>query len=200
MNGQTVRRSVPVTERPWISRRNSRKSVFFLVLGIVILLLAVSISALMLVPEFLGYGTLNLESGAMEPAIRRGSLLIVETWTPEEIQPGDVIVFTGDQGTEVRRVTVNHLVSEEFTVQGDAYPEADADPVKYTALSGRVKLQVPYLGSLRFIFQTGMGRIYAAAFALCGLLMILLSASIRRSGREAKLLKMLKEEGYLSDK
>ena len=168
-----------------------------MLLGILILVAVAVISALMLLPGVAGGQILKMDSSAMEPVISKNSLLIIERKVPEEIQTGDVIAFKRNGQTEIRRVTVNHLVSEDYSVKGDAFSMEDADNVKYASLIGRVRYQVPVLGSLAFIFETGIGRIYTAAFALCGFLMILLSVSMRRAGREALLLKKLKAEGYL---
>ena len=106
-------------------------------------------------------------------------------------------VFEVNGQTRVRRVMMNHLVSEALTVKGDARKDTDPDNVNYGSLIGIVKYHVPFLGSLLFVFRTGIGRIYAAAFALCGLLMILLSGMIRKNRRKAGLIKKLKTDGYI---
>ena len=168
-----------------------------LILGILILLAVFLTACAVLLPEAAGYRTMNMEDGSMEPSVGRNSLLVIESRIPEEIREGDVAVFEVNGQTRVRRVMMNHLVSEALTVKGDARKDTDPDNVNYGSLIGIVKYHVPFLGSLLFVFRTGIGRIYAAAFALCGLLMILLSGMIRKYRRKAGLMKKLKTDGYI---
>ena len=173
--------------------RNSRKryAVFAAVcntLGLVILLAVILTAVPICLPRLFGYQVYHVVSPSMSPAIPVGSVVYVAQAVPEEIQPEDVIAFRGDSGAIItHRVVRNQVVEGKFITKGDANEREDAVPVSYGALYGRVKLHIPVLGRLLQYFASNVGKLYAIAFAACGLMFCLLANRLRertRAGRD----------------
>lgn len=92
-------------------------------------------------------------SYSMEPTMHVGDLILVNGAVKPVI--GDVIVYVKPNGELIvhRLVDVREtLRGLEYITKGDANPGFDA-PVPAYAAKGRVELVVPYLGTIRLIFQ-----------------------------------------------
>ena len=79
------------------------------VLGTLILLAVIAVSAPLTVPRLLGYEMFEIVSGSMEPTIPVGSVVYVKNVEPEKIESGDIIAFYKDEGDIVtHRVVTNY--------------------------------------------------------------------------------------------
>ena len=112
----------------------------------VIVIVAVAIVAMRL----MGWNMYSVDSYSMTPAYPINSLVVVRPVEPETIQVGDVItyVFNEDGVLVTHRVTEIDRSSETFTTKGDANETADASPVLWGNVVGKVVIGVPRLGSL----------------------------------------------------
>jgi signal peptidase len=97
-------------------------------------------------------------SDSMEPAISRGSIVLVESVPPERIAVGDVITYRGELGigptTTHRVVAVNRSDGLAFRTKGDANPSADNELIAADRVVGRVTVTVPWVGYPVLLFGT----------------------------------------------
>lgn len=158
------------------SKKNKRRkppnrvSVIISLINTVLLLMVVLIALPIAVPRAFGYQPYTVISGSMEPAIPIGSLAYVKNCDPVGIAEGEVAAFykDGDPGTIiVHRVTENDVTSGLLTTKGDANPEPDFEPVKYSDCLGVVAKSVPKLGSFADVVTSSVGK--ACVFCLVGL-------------------------------
>lgn len=112
-------------------------------------------------PSLAGYRICYIRSGSMEPAVKVGSLTVVQPLAAEEIRSGDIITFRGESGGSLITHRVEHLADKNdallFYTRGDANNVLDPQPVSPEQLVGRVALTVPYLGYLFGYIQTRKG-------------------------------------------
>lgn len=115
-----------------------------LLLGVVVSLVV----ALVAVPRLIGADTYVVTSGSMEPALRVGSVIVVEPIETDDVRTGDVVTFrlpTGDVTTH-RVVDIDRI---GLTTKGDANEDIDPWIVTGDELLGRVRYTVPFVGYLR---------------------------------------------------
>ena len=166
------------------SGRKGRKvfPALYSVLGTVILLAVMGAFLPLTVPRLLGYEIYEVVSGSMEPEIPVGSILYVGEMQPEEVKEGDVIAFEKGGATVTHRVEENRYVEGEFITKGDANSREDMEPVKYESLIGKVVFHLPVLGTLMSLMSGHAGKLYAVAFAACGVLFHMLAGVLRERG------------------
>ncbi len=149
------------------------------VLGTLILLGVIAAFLPLTVPRLMGYEIYEVVSGSMEPEIPVGSILYVEETPPEEIEAGDVIAFMRNDTVVSHRVEENRYVEGEFITKGDANSEEDTVPVPYDSLVGKSVYHLPVLGTLMTMLAGDVGKLYALAFAACGVMFHMLAAILR---------------------
>ena len=109
--------------------------------------LALAVSA----PPLLGYETLTVLSGSMEPAIRTGDVVVDAKIRPLEARVGDVVTFSDPENRarlithRVRRVQ-RSANSVRFVTKGDANNAVEKWNVPVSGTIGRVEYRVPKLG------------------------------------------------------
>ncbi len=122
-------------------------------------------------PTLAGYRVCIVMSGSMEPAVKVGSVVVVQPLAAEEVQPGDIITYRGESSGTLTTHRVDHLDTAnglQFYTKGDANDALDPLPVPVRQLAGRVALTVPYLGYLLAYARTREG--LAALFGLAALI------------------------------
>lgn len=170
------------------SKPPNKISVVISAVNSVLLLLVVIIAIPIAVPRAFGYQPYTVISGSMEPAIPIGSLAYVKNCDPVGIAEGEVAAFykDGDPGTIiVHRVTENDITSGLLTTKGDANPEPDFEPVKYSDCLGTVAKSVPKLGAFADAITSTPGK--ACVFCLVGLAAIaqIVASFLDRRSRKA---------------
>lgn len=132
-------------------------------------------SGLMLLaaPSLLGLQAFAVTSGSMEPELPVGTAVYVKGAAFEDISEGDIITFLADgHGTKVtHRVTGVKKEEQAFTTKGDANDIADARPVNYENVVGKVIYFLPYTGYLLILFSSKAGKI--SAICVLGILWLL---------------------------
>ncbi|MFB6102287.1 MAG: signal peptidase I [Haloplanus sp.] len=131
------------------------------VLGVVVLLAAVSPFVVYAVPGVVGadHGMVVL-SGSMEPKMSPGDAVIVREVPPSEIEEGDVITFRTDSQTPTTHRVVDIRQTERgvaYVTKGDANEEADRGLVLHSQVVGEVAFVIPYLGHVIQFANTRMG-------------------------------------------
>lgn len=132
--------------------------IFKLVLrGLVFLLFltAFLLGVVLIAARLAGYQTLAVRTGSMQEKYPVGTLLIVDSSSPEEIQVGDVISFVADENLTVVTHRVVRINAEEksFITKGDSNNTVDSQPVLYENLVGRVRFGIPLLGYVILFLQ-----------------------------------------------
>ena len=127
-------------------------------LSTLLLIILALLAAVMIVPHFLGYKSMAVLTGSMEPNYPVGSLVYVKETDPEDIQVNDVITYqlSGDTVVTHRVVAVDRDL-QQFTTKGDANEAEDGAPVPYTNVVGRAEFNLPYVGFISIYAKTPIG-------------------------------------------
>jgi signal peptidase len=112
------------------------------------LIVVASAVSLSLLPSVGKYRIFVVQSGSMEPAIKTGSLILVQPKGAYSV--GDVVTRKTDQSS----VTITHrIVSQEvkdgklvFATKGDANGPIDSEAVPQSNIIGKETIALPYLG------------------------------------------------------
>ncbi|NWF95911.1 MAG: signal peptidase I [Candidatus Thorarchaeota archaeon] len=124
---------------------------------------------------FGGYGIFMLAMGttsplvvvtseSMVPTLNRGDMLVLQRQSPEEIELGEIIVYTASWYTEapiVHRVVRIETVNGEYRyyTKGDANAHEDIGYRVYADVVGVVVLQIPAIGHVSLFLQQPEGRV-----------------------------------------
>lgn len=91
---------------------------------------------------FFGYRPVIVVSGSMEPAIDTNSLVIIKTCNVEDIELGDIVVYSSEsRGVQVIHRVIEKLSAEggdTFRTKGDANKAADTEIVNKSNIVGKV--------------------------------------------------------------
>lgn len=153
---------------------------FALVLSFVIGISFYSFSARMVghnqMPMPFGVGVSVVLSGSMEPEFSAGDLIVVTEADDYAIK--DIIVFQGRTNTIVHRIV--DIDGDTFITRGDANNLSDK-PIERSAIKGKVKFSLPYLGYLVLFLKSTPGTIIVLALTF-----FLFEYSIIREKREKR--------------
>lgn len=150
------------------------------------------VAGLLLTPRVLGWQGGIVLTGSMEPALKTGSLAFVQpVGDASSVKVGDIVTFVlpSDPGEEIsHRVVevVNGSQGLEFRTKGDANQSADTELVPAADVHGKVRLSVPYLGSLAGKLRHSQN--YYLAVGIAAVFLLILEAvakGMRRQRREA---------------
>lgn len=115
------------------------------------------------VPAIFGYRMLYVVSGSMEPAIERGSYIIIKEVTPSELQVGDIVTFVSEEPAiygmyNTHRIydicTDTYTGETLYITKGDAFEEPDAYSVSEEQIVGRLTKILPYGKAISKIMAT----------------------------------------------
>jgi signal peptidase len=140
----------------------------------------------------LGLATFVVTGGSMEPTIHKGSLVIDEPVTADQLRLGDVITFDHyDQTTTHRIVGVEGTASGRmFSTKGDANQITDPEPLTFPGRVGLVKVAVPGLGYavawMQYIWRLGATLVAAIIFFSCAAMVFLRKEPQATPARRAK--------------
>lgn len=167
-----------MTTNRWVKARVMLGNTITVLFSAVALLLAIFLLQSRLTgtePSIAGYRFFYIRSGSMEPAVKMGSLVVVQPLEAEDVRQGDVITYRSENGGSLTTHRVDHLTSGGeglpfFYTRGDANTIPDPQPVQPRQLVGRVALTVPYLGYLLGYIHTREG--LAILFGLAVLIVV----------------------------
>jgi signal peptidase len=138
----------------------------------------------------LGMGTFVVTGSSMEPAIHKGSLVIVEPVSPSVIQRGDVITFEhyGQMTTHrVAAIDTTDTAGPLFTTKGDANAVADPEPVHFPGRVGLYRSSIPFLGYTivyaQAYWRLALTLIAALAFLVCAGLLVFGNVAVARPAK-----------------
>ncbi|MCH8222333.1 MAG: signal peptidase I, partial [Chloroflexi bacterium] len=132
---------------------------------------AVLLFAGTLIPALLGYKTMIVTSGSMEPTIRVGdAVLIQEGNAPGSIEVDDIITFNdgaaGGMNTHRVRLVKEIQGREHFLTKGDANVTSDPNLVPIEAVYGKAVLTLPRFGRLLAFAGTRQGKLFLIVLPL----------------------------------
>lgn len=111
-----------------------------------------------------------IETGSMTPAYPVNTVVVVKPYGSfEEIQVGDVVTYVMNEegATVTHRVVSIDTASGTVTTQGDANDTADASPVLYGNIVGKVIIGIPKVGeAVKVITAEGNRNIIIAIIAV----------------------------------
>lgn len=152
-------------------------------IGTLLIVLALAMSALLVVPGIVGANLFCIATGSMEPEIPVGSLVYVESVDPMTLEVGDVISYRDGMDASVpvtHRIVQNDTEQWELTTRGDANAQPDPMPVSYGQVIGKVALSVPVVGYLALAISTPAGKISIALLIVAGIVLCVVADRIRR--------------------
>ncbi len=152
---------------------------FSRILGIIVILSVVLLLIPLTLPRLMGYETYNVVSGSMEPEIPVGSLLLVKSVDPYEIEEDDIITFYSNGTVVSHRVVRNNSFEKTFTTKGDANEGVDLHDAAYNELIGIVKYHVPWMGAVGAYVSTASGKLLIGELIVCAILLYAVSARIK---------------------
>ncbi len=142
-------------------------ALFLLTVGLTLALIGLGAA---LVP---GWNATAVASGSMEPALRRGDVVVFDSSEIVDVEIGNVIVFDTGSGSTIHRIIAINPDGSVIT-QGDNNRSADSSPVQSDMLSGAGFIVVPWVG-MPTLWQSEGDTMALAVFALIS--MVLLQAS-----------------------
>jgi signal peptidase len=131
----------------------------------ILLVLALLLGAIAL--DLSGHTVLVVSGASMEPAIAKGSLLVVRPALPSTLAVGDVVTYHRGGRTVTHRITAIEEFGEArtFSMKGDANAMADPEPVAFEDRAGLLVAHVPLAGYVLGLVQA-YGRLLSLALAL----------------------------------
>ena len=119
----------------------------------------------------------------MAPAISVGSMIYTAQTEPSTLEAGNIIVYKGgesDGSPVTSRVVENRLADGEVITKGDANPQNDPSPVKYTDILGKKVLSVPMLGYIAAPMATIFGKVAMGLVIIGAYILTVIGARLRR--------------------
>lgn len=111
-----------------------------------------SFLALLAIPRVSHFEILVVRSGSMEPAIRTGGIVLIDT-SARDLRIGDIASFRDAQGGNVITHRVVALRDGGFVTRGDANQSADAPLRRPAEVVGRERMSLPYLGFVLYVIE-----------------------------------------------
>lgn len=128
---------------------------------------------LWLLVSMTGVQVYTVMSGSMEPTLPVGSLAWVVPADQEQLQEGDVIVYQRGETKIIHRIWKIIPEQKEIITKGDANERADATPVAFGQVQGRMVWHVPWLGYPGIMCRRSTGKTIIA-----GAVILLLSVGV----------------------
>lgn len=152
-------------------RRVCSRLVFFS--GVVILLLAIGLTAFLGRPELFGMSVYKVGSASMAPGIPVGSAAYVRNDGSGVI--GDIVVYRDGNGQDILHRIVGQDLEGRYILKGDANARTDPEPVSESQISGRMIIVIENANTAgTFLF------LFCAIFAFLGFAVILIGWSMGR--------------------
>lgn len=144
-------------------------------LTVVLIIILAMLAIVLIAPKLLGYQSLAVLSGSMEPEIPVGSLVLAKEVDVTELESGDVITYRLTGNTLVtHRIVEKNAEEAQLITKGDANDAPDAAPVAFGNVIGEVKMHFPYLGYLTMYIRTPLGIAGACAVLIVLILLTFL--------------------------
>ena len=146
----------PATE-PAAAAVRSWSSALARAVVLAVLVTLAGLVALCLVAQAVGLRADVVVSGSMQPRIAPGDVVLTTPVTPEQLQPGQVLLFAdpADPGRSLLHRLVAFDEHGDLVTRGDANQSDDPVPVPAADVVGRAQLRVPHIGLPAYWWRTG---------------------------------------------
>lgn len=138
--------------------RRAEPAAIALVLALLVAVVALDLS---------GHALFVVSGASMEPAIAKGSLVVVRPTIPAALAVGDVVTYRHRGQLVTHRIAAVDDLGDArvFTTKGDANEAADPEPIAFDDEVGLLVAQVPLIGYLLALLQA-YGRLASVALGL----------------------------------
>ena len=157
---------------PAVPERGLRPAAVLHVVVAAVLVAVAGLVFLALAPRLVGFQGHVVVSGSMEPRLSPGDVVLTRPVLPQDLQPGQVLLFPDPEGAD--RLVLHRLVSfderGDLVTRGDANQSNDTTHVPAASVIGQAQLRVPYVGLPAYWRLTGQ-------WGQMGLLAALLAAA-----------------------
>lgn len=118
------------------------------------------LTILLVLPGLFGIHPLIVQSGSMEPAYPKGSMVYVRGTDPSGLLEGNPVTFYLPDGETLvtHRITHIDMDREEIFTKGDANEREDGTPVSFEQVEGVPFFCIPYLGYLAGYLSSMAGK------------------------------------------
>jgi signal peptidase len=159
---------------PAVPERGLRPAAVLRVVVAAVLVAVAGLVLLALAPRLVGFQGHVVVSGSMEPRLSPGDVVLTRPVLPQDLQPGQVLLFPDPEGAD--RLVLHRLVSfderGDLVTRGDANQSNDSTHVPASTVIGEAQLRVPYVGLPAYWRSTGDWG------SLAGLTALLAAASV----------------------
>jgi signal peptidase len=155
------------------------------------ILALMAVVAVTVVPRVLGWESVVVLTGSMEPTIPVGGLAFLAPVHPEEVKVGDVISYRLGNSRVTHRVVELGTDAQGalgFKTKGDANNDADAGMVPASSVVSREVWTVPYAGRVSNFMRSREGfklLIFAPAIVIVASSLFSISAEMNKQRRKA---------------
>ena len=147
--------------------------VFSKLVQILTTIIAVLAIIMFIFPLALGIRPFIVLSGSMEPVIKTGSIVYINTNVhSSEIEKKDIIAFKLNNQTVTHRVVEVNKNDETFITKGDANKDSDAVLVSFINYRGKTIFSIPYVGKVVAFFKSKFGLISLGALIILNMLLV----------------------------
>lgn len=156
------------------------------VVSTVLVTLVVICAVFLMGSRILGYGVFTVLSGSMEPNYSVGDLVYVKPIDPATLKEGDVITFNLNEELvkATHRVVRVDEQNQHVYTKGDANKIADAAPVHFKNIEGKVSFAIPLLGYVSNFVQNPPGIYISITAGIVLILIVFLPDIIRGKKKE----------------
>ena len=142
---------------PAVPERGLRPAAVLHVVVAAVLVAVAGLVFLALAPRLVGFQGHVVVSGSMEPRLSPGDVVLTRPVLPQDLQPGQVLLFPDPEGAD--RLVLHRLVSfderGDLVTRGDANQSNDSTHVPASTVIGEAQLGVPYVGLPAYWRSTG---------------------------------------------
>ena len=157
--------------------------------------IAVVAIVMFIVPLAIGIRPFIVLSGSMEPTIKTGSIVYINTNVNyHEIEKNDIIAYKINNQTVTHRVVEINKDDESFVTKGDANEEKDAVPVSFINYRGKTIFSIPYLGRVVAFFKTSFGLFLLVGLIVLNMILVIFEKDNKKSKK--KKVEEDKDEAY----
>ena len=161
----------PRLPRSAASERGLRPAAVCRVAVAAVLVALAGLVFLALAPRLVGFSGHVVVSGSMEPRLSPGDVVLTRPVLPQDLQPGQVLLFPDPEGAD--RLVLHRLVSfderGDLVTRGDANQSNDTTPVPASSVVGAAQVRVPLVGLPAYWRLTGQwGHLGLLAVVLAG--------------------------------
>ena len=153
-NNDTPHSRVP---GPAVPERGLRPAAVLHVVVAAVLVAVAGLVFLALAPRLVGFQGHVIVSGSMEPRLSPGDVVLTRPVLPQDLQPGQVLLFPDPEGAD--RLVLHRLVSfderGDLITRGDANQSNDSTHVPASSVIGEAQLRVPHVGLPTYWRLTG---------------------------------------------